>query len=501
MEKREQWNSRIGFLMGAIGAAIGLGNLWRFPYQAYSNGGGAFLIPYFFALITAGVPLMTMELAFGNKMRGAAPLAFRRLGNKWEFIGWWQVMIPLVVMTFYCCIIAWSINYLAFSFNMGWGVDTAKFFIGDFLQLSSSPWEIKGLRFNILGTVLLVWVVNYIIVKKGISGGIEKVCKFIMPLLIVLMVIMILRGVTLEGAKYGLNWFLEPDFSKILDPEVWISAYSQVFFSTTLAVGVMIAYASYLPKNSDIANNARIAVFSNASFDFLAGLCVFSLLGYYSFTSGIEFDDIMQSGAGLAFIAFPMAISNLPMNDIFKALFGIMFFFALIIAGISSSVSMVEAFASAILDKYNIKREKLVLFICIFGFLGSSLFATRASIYLLDIVDHFVGNYGIVLLGLIETIVLGYVYNAEKMMKEVNEVSDVKIGKWWLFCIKYLTPVVLGFIFIQNLINEFKNPYEGYPPSALIAFGASVAVGIFIIAIVLSKKPWHKNIEDKKVEG
>ncbi len=498
LEKRDQWNSRMGFLMGAVGAAIGLGNLWRFPFQAYSNGGGAFLIPYFFALLTAGIPLMIMELGFGNKMRGAAPLAFRKLGKKWEFLGWWQVMIPLIVMTFYSCIIAWSLNYLFMSFSLGWTENPGKFFIEDFLKLSASPWAFGGLRMNILMGVAIIWFMNYTIVKKGIAKGIEKACKFIMPLLALLMIIMTIRGMTLPGAKYGLNFLLEPNFQKILDPRVWISAYSQVFFSTTLAVGVMIAYSSYLPEKSDIVNNAHITVFSNASFDFLAGLCVFSLLGYYAVSSNIPFEKVIQNGAGLAFVAFPTAINSLPMNGVLKGIFGFIFFFALIIAGISSSVSMVEAFASAVLDKYDIKREKLIKIISIFGFFGSALFATGSGVFLLDIVDHFVGNYGIALIGLVETLVIGYVYNAEKMKEEVNEFSDVKAGGWWIFCIKYLTPIALTYLFIQNIITEFKTPYGGYPVSALLAFGGSIAIGIFIIANILGKMPWRKNKEEIK---
>ncbi|KXZ40563.1 neurotransmitter:Na+ symporter, NSS family [Alkalithermobacter thermoalcaliphilus JW-YL-7 = DSM 7308] len=497
MEKRDQWKSRTGFLMGAIGAAIGLGNLWRFPYQAYSSGGGAFLIPYIFALFTAGIPLMIMELGFGSKMKGAAPLAFRKLGGKWEFLGWWQVMIPLVVMTFYSCVIAWSVNYLFMSFSLGWGDDAGRFFIGEFLKLSSSPWEFGGLRVNILIAVLFVWIINYSIVKRGISGGIEKACKFIMPLLAILMLIMTLRGVTLPGARHGLSYLFNPDFSKILDHRVWISAYSQVFFSTTLAVGVMIAYSSYLPEKSDIVGNAHITVLANASFDILAGLCVFGLLGYYAYSFNIPFDEVMTNGAGLAFVAFPTAISNLPMNDFFKSLFGFMFFFALIIAGISSSVSMLESFASAILDKYDIKRDRLIKFISIFGFFGSALFATRAGVFLLDIVDHFVGNYGIALIGLVEAIVLGYVYKAEKMKEDVNQYSSMKVGAWWVFCIKYITPVALSYLFIQNVISEFKAPYGSYPISALIVFGLSVALGMFVISHILAKKPWKKGVFSK----
>lgn len=488
---RDAWGSRFGFIMATIGAAVGLGNLWRFPYTAYANGGGAFLLPYFVALLTAGVPLMILEFGFGHKMRGANTLAFAKLGRKWEWLGWWPVMIPLIVCTFYSVVIGWSINYLVYAFNGAWGSDPNAFFGGQFLKVSSGPFDFGGFRWQIVITVTIVWLLNYIITKKGISGGIEKACRFITPTLGILMIIMTIRGLTLPGAAEGLNWFLKPDFSKIMNAKIWISAYAQVFFSTTLAVGVMTAYASYLPKKSDIVNNSCITVFSNASFDFMAGLCVFSTLGYACYASGLPMSDVIKAGPGIAFVAFPNAINLMPGGPIVRAIIGIMFFFCLIIAGLSSSISMVESFASAYLDKYvKASRHKVVRNVCIGGFLGSLLFTTGAGVHILDIVDHFVGNYGIALIGLIEVIVLGYVYKVEKMRPEVNEYSDIKVGKWWDILIKYITPVLLGYMTIQNIVTEFTGAYGGYPKSALIVFGWVIAVGILVIGILLSKKPW-----------
>lgn len=490
-QTRDSWGSRFGFIMATIGAAVGLGNIWRFPYAAYTNGGGAFLFPYFVALLTAGIPLMILEFGFGSKMKGANTLAYARLGRKWEWLGWWPVMIPLVVVSFYSVIISWSINYFILAFKGSWGTDTNAFFGEQFLKVSNSALELGGLRWNIALAVLVVWFLNYYITKKGISGGIEKACKFITPVLAILMFLMTIRGITLPGATEGLNWFLKPDFSKISDPRIWISAYAQVFFSTTLGVGVMVAYSSYLPKKSDIVNNACITVLSNASFDFLAGLCVFSTLGYASFASGVPMDKVIQAGPGIAFVAFPNAINLMPGGPILRGIIGVGFFFCLIIAGISSSISMVESFASAYLDKYiNKSRDKVVRNICLGGFCASLLFSTGAGVHILDIVDHFVGNYGIALIGLIEVIVLGYVYKVEKMRLEVNKYSDFHVGKWWEILIKYITPVLLGYMTITNIITEFKESYGGHPLLARIIFGWAIAIGIFVIGMYLSKKPW-----------
>ncbi len=488
-KKRDQWISRKGFIFASVGAAIGLGNLWRFPFQAYNNGGGAFLIPYLFALLTAAIPLMMMEYGFGHKMRGAAALAFRKLDKKWEWLGWWQVMIPVVVMMFYCTIVSWSLNYLVFSFDQSWGDTPGKFFGVDFLSVTDSPWNLKGINWQIMMATIIVWFCNWFITRRGISGGIEKASKIFTPLLMVLMIVFMIRGLTLDGAMVGLNNLFKPDFSKLLDAGIWVSAYGQVFFSTTIAVGVMIAYSSYLPKDSDIANNACITVFSNASFDLIAGITVFTTLGFIAFSTGVDFNEVAKGGPGIAFVAFPQAISKMPA---IQTLLGVLFFFCIFIAGLSSSISMLESFSSSILDKFDISRKKLINILCLIGFAGSTVYTTGAGVLILDIVDHFIGNFGIAVCGLIEAIVLGYFFGTTKMRKHINNTSDFKIGIWWDIAIKYITPVVLGYMLIKNIIDEIQKPYNGYPISAVLFFGWMIAIGILVIGIILSKRKWQK---------
>lgn len=488
---RDQWVSRKGFIFAAIGAAIGLGNLWRFPFQAYNNGGGAFLFPYFFALLTAGIPLMIMEYGFGQKMRGGAALAFTKLNKRFEWLGWWQVMIPLLVMMFYSAIVAWSLNYMFFSLNLSWGENPGKFFGVDFLHVTDSPFNLGGINWCILFTTMIVWFANWFITKNGISGGIEKASRIFTPLLLILMVVFMVRGITLEGASMGLNYLFKPDFSRLLDPQIWVAAYSQVFFSATLAVGVMIAYSSYLPKKSDIVNNAFITVLANSSFDLIAGITVFSTLGFVANSMGVSFTEVAQGGPGIAFVAFPQAINQMPF---FSRFIGFMFFFCLFIAGLSSSISMLESFCCSAQDKFNVSRTKIVTIISIIGFMGSAVYTTGAGVLILDIVDHFVGNYGIALCGLIEAVILGYFYNAVKMRKEVNEFSDFHIGKWWEFCIRYMTPSVLGYMIISNIFKEFRAPYGGYPMSAIIIFGWVSAIGMALAGFLFMKKSWKSGI-------
>jgi len=498
-EQRDQWTSRSGFIFATIGAAVGLGNFWRFPFMAYQNGGGAFLLPYFVALLTAGVPLMILEFGFGHKMRTATITAFKNLNRRFEWVGWWQITVPVVVVTYYSVIISWALRYLIFSFTQAWGDDPGTFFNVDVLGVTSGPLEFGGIRWGILAAVALVWFANYYISARGISGGIEWACKFMTPFLVVAMIIFVIRGVTLPGASYGLNYFLNPDFSKIADPGVWVAAYSQVFFSTTLAVGVMIAYASYLPKGSDLSNNAFITVFANSSFDFMAGLAVFSTLGYAAIKAGVPFEEMAVAGAGVAFVAFPKAISMLPGPVWLQSLFGILFFAALLLAGISSSISQMESFASAVIDRFGVDRKKLLAWFSIIGFAFSALFATGAGVHILDIVDHFVGSYAIAVLGLVEAIVLGYFMGTAKIREHVNLTSDIRVGMWWDVLVKYVTPVLLGYNVISSFINEFREPYAGYPTNALVLFGWTVAIAMFGFSMIMQMRSQQLDLSQKGV--
>ena len=478
----------MGFVFATIGSAVGLGNFWRFPYMAYENGGGAFLVPYFVAILTAGVPLMILEFGFGHKMRTGAISAFGRLGKRYEWIGWWSGLVSLTIMLYYSVIISWALNYVWFALTQAWGTDPGGFF-GSFLSASSGPWELGGIRWPILIATGLVWATNYFISARGISGGIEKACKIITPVLIGMLFIFLIRGLTLPGASIGLNFFLNPDFSKIMNPGVWVAAYSQVFFSCSLAMGVMIAYSSYLPKKTDTVNNAFITVFANSAFEFTAGLAVFSTIGYIAHSSGLEFSQVVTSGVGVGFVAFPKAISTLPMPGWGQTLFGLAFFFSLLIAGISSSISMMEAFVSPVVDRYGTDRKKLIGWVSGVGFAISIIFTTGAGAHILDIMDRFLGIYGMALLGLVEAIVIGYIFGTKAIREHVNLHSDFKIGIWWDICIRYVTPVLLGYNILSNLINDLSKPYGDYPTSAIAVLGWGVSVGVIVVAILMSRRP------------
>ncbi|KYH34039.1 sodium:neurotransmitter symporter family protein [Clostridium tepidiprofundi DSM 19306] len=498
---RENWKSRKGFIFAAVGAAIGLGNLWRFPFQAYKNGGGAFLLPYFIALFTCAIPLMIMEYAFGRKIRGGSVKAFSTLKKKLEIIGWVQVMVPIVVMTYYSTIIAVSVVFMFFSLGHAFGIINWLSNPGPIMGMVTGSAKNAldlgaGISIYILIAVIVVWFFNWFIVKKGISNGIEKISLIFTPMLLILMIVFMINAARLKGATIGLEALFKPNFSKILNPSIWVSAYAQVFFSTTLAVGVMIAYGSYLDDKADIVNSSLITVLANASFDLIAGILVFSTLGYLVTNSGVKFTSF-GTGAGVAFIAFPIAISTLSTNIVIQGLLGFLFFFCLFIAGISSSISMLESFTTAALDKFDIPRTKLVSIISIVGFIGSACFASYAGFnYILDIVDAYVGNIVIAGLGLIEVVSISYIYGTNKLREDANAFSDFTIGKWWNYVLKYFTPVLLGIVVITNLFNLItglfnKNAVE---IASNIIFGWGIVIIMIAASYIFYKKKWTTNM-------
>src|SRR5690625_3003694 len=401
MEERSQWGTRAGFILAAIGSAVGLGNIWRFPAVAYENGGGAFFIPYLFALLTAGIPILIMEFTMGHKYRGSAPLTYRRMNKKAEGIGWWAVLVAFVISTYYSVIIAWAISYSFFSLNLAWGEDTEGFLFGNYLELADVEGQFGGLVPGVLIPLIVVWLIVLAVLVRGVKRGIEIANRIMIPTLVVVFLIIVIRAVTLPGAISGLNAFFQPDFSEILSPSVWIAAYGQIFFSLSIAFAIMITYSSYLPKKSDITNNAFITGFSNSSFELLAGIGVFAVLGFMATQQGVGIDEVVAGGVGLAFMVFPSIINEFPA---FNEFFGLLFFLSLVLAGLTSLISIIETYVAGISEKFNISRGQSVLIGGGLAAVVSLVYATQGGMYFLDAADYFINQFGVAALGLVEVV-------------------------------------------------------------------------------------------------
>ncbi len=485
---RAQWKTHIGFLLAAVGSAIGLGNIWRFPYLCYKNGGGAFLIPYFIALFIVGIPLMILEVGLGHKMRGSAPASFATINKHGEWLGWWQIIFVMFgIVLYYSVIISWCLNFFFFSFNLSWGADPNSFFSKDFLMKSSSPFNIGDVRAPILFSLAIVWFLNWLIEFLGVQKGLERANKFFMPLLFILVGVLVFWSLGFPGSKQGLLVYLKPDFSRLKDPRVWIDAFSQIFFTLSLGFGIMIAYASYLPKKSQIVKDSIVISLTNCFFSVFAGLGVFSVLGYMAKATSQPLEEVVSESLGLAFVAFPKAISLLPA---FSHLFGVLFFGSLVIAGLSSSISIIEAFTSGLIDKFHYPRRVVVSVLCVVGFLGSIIFTTQAGLLWLDIADHFLTHYGLVIGAILECLLVGWFYRTQRLREHINNVSSLKINRCWDFSVRLLIPLVLIIILINSLIKEFSSPYGGYPVLSLILIGRDWLIFTLFLALIVAGRTW-----------
>lgn len=486
MEERSQWGSRLGFLLAAMGSAIGLGNIWRFPAVAYENGGGAFFIPYLFALLTAGIPMLIMEFTIGHKYRSSAPRSLKRISGGMEWIGWWQVIISLVISTYYPIIIAWASMYAYFSFSQAWGDNPEKFFTNDFLNMAT-PGEFGAFVPSVLIPLVIIWAIVFIILFRGVKKGIELANRIFIPLLLICFLLIVIRAVTLPGALTGLNAFFEPDWSSIMNGSVWVAAYGQIFYSLSIGFAIMITFSSYLPKNSDITNNAFITGFSNSAFELLAGIGVFAALGFMASQTGQDVSDVVEGGIGLAFMVFPEIVSQMPAS----ALFGFLFFISLVLAGLTSMVSINETYIAALQEKFNLSRRKSVLIGVSLASIVSVLYATQGGLVLLDTVDYFVNNYGVALVGLIEVVgIAWFARELNNLKSHADEVSDLKIGSWWQFSLRFITPLVLGYMMIQNLRTDMIHAYGDYPREFLFNFGWTIVIGAIALGAFITIKKW-----------
>ncbi|HDS59659.1 MAG TPA: sodium-dependent transporter [Thermoplasmatales archaeon] len=488
-ERPERWGSRMGFILATIGSAIGVSNVWRFSYLAYKNGGGAFLLPYAIALLTVGIPLLIVEQSLGHEMRGSAPAVFRKIKQKFEVFGWWPVVILVFGLNlYYAVILSDCINYFALSATLGWGDDPNAYFFHDFLHASHDPWVIGLPVLAIVLGLLIIWVLNWVIIRSGLRGGVERVCKILIPLLMVLASILVIRGVTLPGSWEGIRWYVTPHFDALFNPLVWIDAFSQVFFSLSLGMGVIMAYSKYLPKKSNLFGNALIVGFADTFFSVFIGIAVFGILGNMMHTTGLPMEEVVEGGIGLAFVVFPQAFNTLPL---LPQIVAALFFLTLIAAGLSSLISMIVAFLSGIIDKFKVNQGKWINLLCIIGFLGGIIFTTESGIMWLDIVDHFLLGYGLVLMGLLEIVIITWVYGEHRIVQHVNAMSAHRLGATFSRLIKYVTPGMLGVVLLFSVYNEIVIPYGGYSRSATMVIGFGWLLATLLIAIGLSRLKWR----------
>ena len=435
-----------------------------------------------------------LEYTLGHRLRGSAPLTLRRLSKKTEWIGWWQVGIGFIISSYYAVVLAWAAAYTYYSVGTQWGDNPEQFFLGSFLQAPDTPGDVNTIVPAVLIPLILIWVVTLVIGVRGVKRGIETATKVMIPLLVVTFGALVLRAVTLPGATAGLDSLFRPDFGALTDGAVWTAAYGQIFFSLSIAFAIMITYSSYLPRSSDLTNNALIAGFANSSFELLAGIGVFAAIGFMASSQGVAVDEVAQQGVLLAFVAFPQIINTFPALN---SLFGVLFFGSLVLAGLSSLISIVEVYVSALRDKFGLERTTAVLVGGGACALVSVLYATDGGLFLLDTADSFINNFGIVLAGLAEVVAVAwFLRRLGVLQRHANRVSDVTIGWGWRISLAVITPLVLGYMTFDNFRTTITQGYEDYPTGLLLIAGWGAALVALIFGIVVSLRRWDPEVLD-----
>lgn len=458
-ENRGQWRSKLGFVLAASGSAIGLGNVVFFSANAYTFGAGAFYLPYLLALILFGIPVLITELGLGTYTQQAFPASLSKIaGAKGEFIGWWGLLNAAFITAYYITILAWVCGMFIGAMGDLWRPEIA---VAAFDTTMPNPF---GFFFNmisswwVLALVFVVWLFNMLIVRKGVAT-IEPVTKVFVPLMWIFMIVLIIRGLTLPHGEQGVMLLFTPDFQIMGNHEVWRGAVSQIFFSLTLGFGVMTAYASYLPKDADQTGNSLIVACLNCGFEYVAGIAIFAFLFTFAIVP-------QASTLAMMFFVVPQGISAMPTG---VAAFGLLFFLLLLMAGLSSSVSLIEGINTALIDKFGWSRRRTIVSTSIIGLAGSLLFALpivvdRAlasngtlGLSLLDLVDHWAFSHGLLIVGLVECLIIGWVLPISKIRLLLNRNSRLNLPVAFDWLIKLVIPAglaaILGFSIYDKLIN------------------------------------------------
>lgn len=443
MKKRDSFSGRIGFVLAAAGSVVGLGNLWRFPYLVAKYGGGIFLLIYLILVLTFGYSIMTLEIAIGRKT-GLSPVgAFRKFSQKYTWVGWLTVIISTIILGYYSIIGGWVIKYLVTFITNSGSFAAADGYFNNFISQPYQP-ILYGVIFSLAGLGVLL---------GGVRGGIEKAGKVLMPILIIISIIIAVYSVTLPGAIEGVKYILIPNFSHF-GFETVVGALGQMFYSMSLAMGIMITFGSYLSKDTDIERSVKnVEIFDTA----IAILAAFMIIpAVFAFPAGDT--PQLDQGAGLMFITLPKVFLKMPFGQVI----GGAFFILVAFAALTSFISIAEVLISTLCDICKVKRIPAVLIVvasaCILGIpaslgYGALDFVKILGFSILDFMDFIANSLLLPLAGLATCVVFGWFVGLGSISDEIELTSKFKRKRVFIIVVKYLAPVFLGVIVLSNILQ------------------------------------------------
>lgn len=426
---REKWSSSLGFILASIGSAVGLGNIWRFPYIVGLNGGGAFLIPYFIAVFLFGLPLMVLEFAMGRNYKNSVVATLSAIRKRFRFAGLFLVFVMGMILSYYLVITSWVLAYSLF------------FIIGVTIPFSEFTSSYYPLLF-----FLMSGIICFVVVRAGVKRGIEKLSKVLVPVLFGMLCILVVFSFSLPGVMRGIEFYLSPDFSKLFNPYVWAAAFGQAFFSLSVGVGIMLTYGSYMGEER-IVKNAAVITVADLLAAILSGFVIFPIV----FSFGLD----PAAGVKLAFVTLPPIFQTMS----FGSFWGAVFFLLLFFAALTSAVSMLEVPVATLIDSYGFKRKNATwivsLIVAVIG-LPSALSYTTLQLELfgkplLDLKDFAFGTVGIIVSGLVLSVIAGWFLDQGIIIKAVG--GNKRAQKLLIFIIKFLIPVILAVTLVAKLIK------------------------------------------------
>lgn len=492
--ERGNWGGKLEFVLTCVGYAVGLGNVWRFPYLAYKNGGGAFLIPYWFMQLFVGMPLFYMELCFGQ-FASLGPLAIWKINPLFKGLGYCSVISSALIGLYYNVIIAYCIYYFFASMTdpLPWALGTVagsnstnetviagknasnistvlekskseRYFYESVLNMSDGLEDIGGIQWELALCLLAAWFVVLVVLSKGIQS-LGKVVYFTATFPYLLLTALLIRGATLPGAKDGIYYYLTPTWERLQDSTVWSDAATQVFYSLSACSGGLILMSSFNKFDNFCLRDALIVPCIDCLTSFFSGFVIFTVLGFMANAKGVDVKDVATGGSGLAFVVYPEAIANMPAPTVWAVLF----FFMLLVIGFSSQFSIMECVMSSFIDEYaHVLRKSwknsFMFRICVAAlfYLLALPMTTRGGLYLLELVDSAVSGFPLLFVGLFECIVINWIYGYSNFAKDIQLMMKRTPWAYWAYCWCGKTPLVLSVVIVFKAVQYEKITLLGY---------------------------------------
>ncbi|XP_038151362.1 sodium- and chloride-dependent GABA transporter ine isoform X1 [Cyprinodon tularosa] len=488
--ERPTWSGQLEFILATVGYAVGLGNVWRFPYLCYSSGGGAFIVPYLTMVFLCGIPLLFMEFSVGQYSRLGPVHAFAKICPLFKGVGLATVVISFVFCTFYNVLMSWALFYLFNSFretlpwstcNNTWNAvgncsngfpgnathlqsSSQQFFDHKLLEKTSGIEEVGGLQWELFGCLLLSWIIIYLCIFKGVKST-GKVVYFTAVFPYFVLFALLINNVQLPGAKEGMLYFVTPVWGKLFEVKVWVNAAAQVFNSLGIAFGCMISMASYNKFNHNITRDVLIVSLTNSFTSILAGFVIFSAIGHMSYKHNLPVDNIATDGPGLVFVVYPEVLSTMPGFQFWAPLFFIM----LLCLGLDSQFGNVEVVVTFLKDEFGIKilqylkrEELLALVVCITGFVLGIPHVTKGGIYVFQLMDHCTAVVSLIFLAFFEVVAVCWIFGVSRLSLMFKRMRGKSPSIFFRFCLLLFCPLLMLCILGSSIIQYTPPRYGEY---------------------------------------